>query len=116
MTSWRYGASIPRADPLCSTTPTPPVPSSMRPDADAVEDALDERLLRGDHVPFELAPASEGAHDRRPPGLPIEPVETEDVGEERGDVGLEPIEHRERVLAKREKHVHPQWAVDDRGE
>ena len=84
--------------------------------ADAVEDALDERLLRGDHVPFELAPASEGAHDRRPPGLPIEPVETEDVGEQRGDVGLEPIEHRERVLTKREKHVHPQWAVDDRGE
>ena len=116
MTSWRYGASIPRADPLCSTTPTATRAELDAARADAVEDALDERLLRGDRVPFELAPASEGAHDRRPPGLPIEPVETEDVGEQRRDVGLEPIEHRERVLAKREKHVHPQWAVDDRGE
>ena len=31
MTSWRYGASMPRAPPFASTRPEPPGPSSIRP-------------------------------------------------------------------------------------
>ena len=68
--------------------------------ADAVEDTLDEHVLGDDLLAFELAPALQGPDDRRPPGNPIEPVETQDVREQARDVAFEPVESRERVLAQ----------------
>ena len=81
--------------------------------ADAVEDTLDEHVLGDDLLAFELAPALQGPDDRRPPGNPVEPVETQDVGEQARDVAFEPVEPRERVLAQRQEHVDAQRAVDD---
>ncbi len=83
---------------------------------DAVQHALDERVL-GDHLlALELAPALQRADDRRPAGRSVEPVEAQDVREQARDVPLEPVEPRERVLAQRQKDVDAQRPVDDRGE
>ena len=68
---------------------------------DAVQDAIDERVLRDDGLPLELAPASRGRTMAARPATRSSLSRRRTLAKRVRDVGLEPIEQRERVLAQR---------------
>ena len=73
-----------------------------------VEHRLDERFLGRELLAGQLAVAGERAEDRGLPGLPVEPVEAQQVREELGDPAGELVELREGVVAQREQDVDAQ--------
>ena len=73
-----------------------------------VEHRLDERVLRRERLPAELAVAGERAEDRGAPGLAVEPVEPQQVREQLGNPAGELVELGQRVVAQREQDVDAQ--------
>src|ERR671935_39959 len=68
----------------------------------------DERILGRERLSSQLAVAGERAEDRGLAGLPVQPVEAEQIREELGDPAGELVELSERVVAEREQDVDTQ--------
>ena len=73
-----------------------------------VEHGFDERVFRRELLSGQLAVAGERAEDRRLAGLPVEPVEAEQVREQLRDPAGELVEVSECVVAQREQDVDAQ--------
>ena len=96
-----------------STRPVPPVPRSTRPTPVCSRIGLDQLRLDLDVIVGEPVVALDRAEDRRARGGTVELVEAQVVGEEPGDPRLEPVELRQRIVARRQEHRHAQARLGD---
>ena len=64
-----------------------------------IQHVLHQRVLRRELLSAQLAVAGERPEDRRPAGVTVEPVESEEVPEQLGDPTGELVEFGERVVA-----------------
>ena len=73
-----------------------------------VQHRLDEGVLRREVLSAQLAVAGKRAEDRRAAGLPVEPVEAEQVPEQLGDPAGELVELGQGVVPHGQQDVDPQ--------